>query len=284
MVAARQAMYVRHTLAFVAAFAIGGTSPGILMLPAAASAVPPQDVSVRSSGSSSDRLGDQSKIEIIRDVSGEFAKAVLSLPRGGDAFVYHVGKPLDTAKLHDMVRTRGAAVNGGDKVQITQLTLEAKRIVFEINGGGTRHFHLRDHLQVGMGGATNPVGSNAHPGEGMGANLILDYGRPLPEMTPDQLKQQLAPILDFSGETSATVAWIDTVSPEFRKDIQAHEAAVGMDEDMVIAALGRPEHKVRERDPDGNDMEDWIYGDPPAKTTFVTFAAGKVIRVKEFND
>jgi len=53
---------------------------------------------------------------------------------------------------------------------------------------------------------------------------------------------------------------------------------------MVIAALGRPEHKVRERDPDGNDTEDWIYGDPPAKTTFVTFASGKVIRVKEFND
>jgi hypothetical protein len=217
-------------------------------------------------------------------VSGEFAKAVLSLPRGGDAFTYHVGKPVDTAKLHDMVRTHGASVNSGDKVQITRLTFEAKRIVFEINGGGKTHFHFRDHLQVGMGGATNPVGTNAHPGEGRGADVILDYDRPLPEMTPEDLKHQLAPILDFGGETSATTSWIDTIPPEFKKDIQAHEAAVGMDEDMVIAALGRPEHKVRERDPDGNDTEDWIYGDPPAKTTFVTFAAGKVIRVKDFND
>ena len=285
MVAARQAMYVRHTLAFFAAFALCGNFPGVSILPAAASAAPAQGVSQPpSKSSSSDRLGDQSKIEIIRFVSGEFAKVVLPLPRGGDAFTYRVDKPLDSAKLHDLVRTHGAAVNAGDKVQITRLTFEAKRIVFEINGGGKTHFHLRDHLQVGMGGATNPVGTNAHPGEGRGANLILDYGRPLPEMTPDQLKQQLSPILDFAGEGSATVSWIDTVAPEFKKAIEAHQAAVGMNEDMVIAALGRPEHKVRERDPDGNDIEDWIYGDPPAKTTFVTFTAGKVIRVKDFND
>ena len=278
-------MHVRHTLAFFVALAICGNLACLPKFQAVAFAASPQAGSQRPSGTSAnDRLGDQSKIEIIRYVSGEFARVVLALPRGGEGFTYRVDKPLDTAKLHDMVRTHGAAVNGGDKVQITRLTLETKRIVFEINGGGATHFHLRDHLQVGMGGATNPVGTNSHPGEGLGANLILDYGRPLPEMTPDQLKQQLSPILDFAGETSATVAWIDTVPPEFKKAIQAHEATVGMDEDMVIAALGRPEHKVRERDPDGNDTEDWIYGDPPAKTTFVTFAAGKVIRVKEFND
>jgi hypothetical protein len=229
-------------------------------------------------------LGDRAKIEIIRDVSGEFAKDVLPLPRGGDGFVYRVDKPLDTAKLHELVRTHGAAVDQGDRVQITKIELEAKRIVFELNGGGKRHFHLRDHLEIGMGGATAPVGSTAHPGEGMGTSLILDYGRPLPEMTPDDLKKQLAPILDFGGQASATVAWIDTIPPEFKKSIQDHEAAVGMNEEMVIAALGRPQHKVRERDPEGKDTEDWIYGDPPAKTTFVTFEAGKVTRVKDFND
>jgi hypothetical protein len=278
-------MYVRHTLAFFAGFALCGNFLCVAAFHGTAFAAPPQGVSQPpSNSSSSDRLGDQSKIEIIRYVSGEFAKMVLPLPRGSDAFVYRVDKPLDTARLHDMVRTHGAAVNNGDKVQITQLTLEAKRIVLEINGGGKRHFHLRDHLQVGMGNTTNPIGTGVHPGEGTGTTLILDYGRPLPEMTPDQLKQQLSPILDFSNETSATVAWIDTVPPEFKKAIQAHEAAVGMDQDMVIAALGRPERKVRDRDSDGNDIEDWIYGNPPAKTTFVTFAAGKVIRVKDFND
>ena len=32
---------------------------------------------------------------------------------------------------------------------------------------------------------------------------------------------------------------------------------------MVIAALGRPDRKVREQDSEGNDTEDWIYGRPP---------------------
>jgi len=56
-----------------------------------------------------------------------------------------------------------------------------------------------------------------------------------------------------------------------------------MDHDMVIAALGRPDHKVRERTEQGEETEDWIYGDPPSKTVFVTFLGDKVIRVKEFN-
>ena len=50
----------------------------------------------------------------------------------------------------------------------------------------------------------------------------------------------------------------------------------------VLAALGHPARKVRSRDPEGNDTEDWIYGDPPAKTVFVTFISGKVTKVEEF--
>ena len=52
---------------------------------------------------------------------------------------------------------------------------------------------------------------------------------------------------------------------------------------MVLAAMGRPEKKVRQRDQEGNETEDWIYGKPPARTTFVTFIGEKVIRVKEFD-
>jgi hypothetical protein len=278
-------MCLRHTLALVMVFASCGGSANRFRFGLPAFGSPAQQPAQPTSPSSpTGSMGDPAKLQIIRFISGEFAKVVLPLPRGDDGFTYHVDKPLDTAKLHDMVRTHGAAVNQGDRVQITNLDLQSRRIVFEINGGGKKHFHLRDHLQIGMGGATAPVGSTAHPGEGMGATLILDYGRPLPDISADDLKKQLSPILDFSNQTSATVAWIDTVPPEFRKAIEAHEAAVGMDEDMVIAALGRPEHKVREKDPEGNDSEDWIYGDPPAKTTFVTFSAGKVVRVKEFND
>jgi hypothetical protein len=267
-------MCFRPTLVLACAFAFCGTATNSL------AQIPTEHTST----SSTDRLGDQSKLQLVRFVSGEYAKVVQALPRGGDGYVYHLDKPFDTMKLHDIVRTHGAAVNPGDRVQITKLDFESKRIVVEVNGGGKHHFHLREHLQIGMGGSTAPVGSTAHPGEGLGTTLVLDYGHPLQEMSPDDLKHTLSPILDFSNQTSATVAWIDTVPKEFRKDIEEHQAAVGMDQDMVIAALGRPEHKVREKDDQGKETEDWIYGNPPAKTVFVTFSAGKVVRVKEFND
>jgi hypothetical protein len=275
-------MCPRLTFVLVAAFAFSGSAPRNWHWNSPLYAQVP--VEHTSTSTASDRLSDQSKLQLVRDVSGEFAKDILALPRGADGWVYHLDKPIDTAKLHDIVRTHGAAVNPGDRVQITHLDFETKRIVVEINGGGKRHFHLRDHLQVGMGGATNPVGGDSHPGEGLGTSLVLDYGRPLGEMSPEDLKKTLSPILDFGGQTSASVAWIDTVPAEYRKNIQEHQAAVGMDEDMVIAALGRPEKKVREKDDEGKETEDWIYGDPPAKTTFVTFSAGKVVKVKEFND
>ncbi len=54
-----------------------------------------------------------------------------------------------------------------------------------------------------------------------------------------------------------------------------------MDRDQVVLALGKPRHKERSVDKDGNEIEDWIYGDPPGKITFVTFAGSKVVRIKE---
>jgi hypothetical protein len=55
-----------------------------------------------------------------------------------------------------------------------------------------------------------------------------------------------------------------------------------MTRDEVIAALGKPEHKVRETQPDGTEIEDWIYGTPPGKTVFVSFDGDMVIKVEQF--
>jgi hypothetical protein len=50
---------------------------------------------------------------------------------------------------------------------------------------------------------------------------------------------------------------------------------------MVMAALGPPDRKVRE-ERDGTEQEDWIYGSPPLKVTFVTFEEDKVVDVQEY--
>jgi hypothetical protein len=102
-------------------------------------------------------------------------------------------------------------------------------------------------------------------------------------MSPEDLKHDLSVMLDFSKQHSAAVNWIDSLPPQFQLAIKDHRAILGMDQEMVIASMGRAEKKVRERGPDGNETEDWIYGSPPAKTVFVTFEGDTVINVKEFN-
>jgi len=96
------------------------------------------------------------------------------------------------------------------------------------------------------------------------------------------LKQLLSPFLNFSKERSAAVQWFDTLPPEMKKAIQDRRPVVGMDREELVAAIGKPDHKVRERDSDGNDIEDWIYGQPPSKTVFVRFLGDHVTSIKQF--
>ncbi len=48
-----------------------------------------------------------------------------------------------------------------------------------------------------------------------------------------------------------------------------------------MLAIGKPRQKERNVTEDGTETEDWIYGEPPGKITFVTFTGSKVTRVKE---
>jgi hypothetical protein len=231
-------------------------------------------------------LKPQSRIEIIRYVSGEFAKAVKPLPGGKKGLKIPVGKAVNDKDLQQALRTGGIAANPGDTVQITALEFRSKEIVIQVNGGGKKAYHLRDHLQVGMGGVPAsriPQGTDVKSNEGNGSTLFLDYGRAIPDMSAEDLMNDLGPFLDFSKEHSAAVNWIDTLPPQFKDAIKDRKAVEGMDHEMVLAALGRPDHKVREHTPEGMQTEDWIYGTPPAKTVFVTFSGDKVIRVKEYD-
>ena len=290
-------MFLRSTLVLAAALVMGAATPDISYFRSTVGRqfdlnsldrAPAADVFVwvvQQGGGKTQpsQMGNQSKLTIVRFVDGEFAKVVQPLPHEKTGYKIVVGKPLNLDDLKNEVRREGAIASPGDTVQITNIEFRSKEIAIQINGGGRKKFHLRDHLQIGMGDVPPPM-TDDHPEEGRGTTLILDYGRPVPDLSPDDVKHALSVFLDFSKERSATVNWIDTLPPEFQQAIKEHRALVGMDQEMVIAALGRAEHKVREKDANGNDTEDWIYGTPPAKTTFVTFIGDKVVRVKIFND
>ena len=238
----------------------------------------------------SNTLLELSKLNLIRYVSGEFAKAVKPLPAGKEGFRLIVGKPLQTEILDRAVATHGAAVSTGDNVQITKLEFRAHQIVVDLNGGGRGKRRWRDHLQIGLGGAPMPTVHSTSsqdqgpPGmqPGMGSTIFVDFDKPLPDLTPDELKKLLSPFLNFSKERSAAVQWFDTLPPEMKKAIQDRKPVLGMDREELVAAIGKPDHKVRERDSDGNDIEDWIYGQPPSKTVFVRFMGDRVTSIKQF--
>jgi len=239
-------------------------------------------------------LQETSKLELIRYVSGEFAKARKPIPGGKDGVTMYADKPLDEEALNHAVVMRGAAVNTGDKAQITKLEFHERTIIVDVNGGGRPKKNWRDHIQIGMGGTPMPTGSTTTsnpngddqgpPGfqQGHGGTIYLQFAKNVPDLTPDELKTLLAPFLDFAKERSASVQWFDTLPPEMKKAITERKAVVGMDREEVVAAIGKPERKVRERDADGNDTEDWIYGRPPEKTVFVHFTGERVTTVKQY--
>jgi hypothetical protein len=277
-------MSLRAAFALIVALALSG-----LFLGAERASAGPQQVAPSSGNSGPAETAGQSKhltagteLLLVRYVDGEFAKAVRSIPAGRKGFKVELNKQINPQDLSDALRLYGTVANAGDQVQITRLDFDAHAIRVEINGGGRKHFNWRQHLQFGVGNLSSPP-PTSDPQQPTGGVLVVDFGRQeVPNLSADQLKADLAPFLDFSKHTAAQ-NWVDTLPPKYREAIKTHEAVVGMDHEMVIAAMGLPDKKIREWDEQGRETEDWIYGLPPAPSTFVTFDGENVVRVKRYS-
>jgi hypothetical protein len=86
--------------------------------------------------------------------------------------------------------------------------------------------------------------------------------------------------LDFEKQT-ATENYVEKLPEPVQNAIKANKAIEGMDRDQVLLALGKPRHKERNVTKEGAEVEDWIFGEPPGKITFVTFTGSKVTQIKE---
>lgn len=225
-------------------------------------------------------LSDENRIAILRGVSSEFARARVTLPRGDKPVVLNEKGDYNTNDLQALVMKFGPAVEVGQEFQITRIEFRSQEILFEINGGGKKKRKWTDHLQIGIGGSTQPV---SRPGteQATGSSLVLRFERAVPNLTADEVKQLLNRVMNFSPQ-SAAESYVETLPPEFKEAVAKHEARVGMDHDMVVASLGRPDRKIREKNKDGVDQEQWIYGTPPAKVLFIIFEGDKVVSIKEF--
>ncbi len=226
-------------------------------------------------------LKPASRVAILRGLVAESGLTLTPLPRGQAGLRLKAGGEIDQDGLLHELTHEGTAVAAKNMVQITKIEFRDKEIVFEINGGGKKKSKWYQHIEVGVGTQTAPISDpNASGITQNGSRITLEFASKLPDMTVDELKNYLSPVLDFEAKNPIQ-AFTAPVPPEFQKAIEEKQAVEGMSQDMVLAALGPPDRKVRE-ERDGVEQEDWIYGTPPLKTTFVTFEGDQVVKVEEY--
>jgi hypothetical protein len=225
-------------------------------------------------------LTDGTKMQLIRVLDAEFAHVRKYFPIGDKSMIIAPDgliKPGDDV-LFRMAQSFGAAAKVGDRVQITNIVFREKSVYLEINGGPKKKSKWYQHIQIsGMGGSTG--GTDPNQAQPTGAGMTVEFKKRVPEMTGAELKQILAPVLDFSVKTASEV-FIDTLPPKIKQAVKNHEVLVGMNHDMVVMAKDRPPQKVRERDDKGQVYEEWIYGAPPQDVVFVRFVGDEVVQVK----
>jgi dipeptidyl aminopeptidase/acylaminoacyl peptidase len=224
-------------------------------------------------------LTSEERVDLIRGLTAEYATAKVAFPRSKKPLTVDPKGAYDRQHWDVTGREFGPAARVGDVVQITKVELDDNRIVFEINGGmkGGRKWY--DRIQVGTGGRTAPISNGSYSVAPSGTTVALVFPDRLPALNTAKVKEIMAPLLDFNMR-SATEHYVESLPPEIQTAIKEKKAREGMTRDQVLLALGRPKHKTRETK-DGNELEDWVYGDPPGRITFVTFDGDKVIRVKE---
>jgi hypothetical protein len=220
------------------------------------------------------------RLDLIRGLMSEVAVAKIAMPRGKHGVYLNAQGQLDQARADAELRQNGAAIRPGLPVEITKVEFKGDRIVFEINHGGKSGKKWYQHIEIGMGTATQPIApDNGAPILAYGSFVSLKVPGNLADLTVPRVKQLLGAALDFERH-APTVLYSASVPPKIKAAIQKHEVLVGMDRDAVLSAKGPPDRKVREVH-DGAEQEDWIYGLPP-HVLFVTFDGDTVNAVRQY--
>jgi hypothetical protein len=227
------------------------------------------------------KITPEGRITLIRGLNAELGFARKPFPFGKTGLTLKAKDGSVTPndqQLEGMMAGFGPAVKVGDRARITDMKFKDKSIIFDINGGPVKKKKWYEHIQVsGMGGSVSP-GQPTDDSNLRGSCVELSFDKFVPDLTPDQVKQLLDPVLNFHAK-SASEAYLERIPPVAKAAIKDHRVLVGMDREMVLNAKGKPPQKVREKDGDV-DYEEWIYGTPPADVEFVRFVGDEVTQVK----
>lgn len=225
------------------------------------------------------KLRDEDKVVLLRSLMAEYATAKILIPRSKKALTVEQDGRYNPQEWQSAGDKNGVAARAGDLVQFTKVNIQDNRIEFELNGGmGGRKWYQGLEIGMGSSGRTMPVARQGLNISG-GTKMMLRFAKDDPPRTVEEVKDLLGDIFDFN-QRSAAEQYMESLSPEVKQAIEEKKAIQGMDREQVALALGKPVRKVRETK-DGIEIEDWIYGQPPGKITFVSFDGNEVIEVRE---
>jgi hypothetical protein len=226
-------------------------------------------------------MSRQTRFQIIRDFETQLVYSRTTFPMNtkglrlkGDVITPN-GEELRQALL-----LWGPAIKPGDPAHISLVHIKDDHIHFEINGGPVRRkkWYKRVEISGANGPPVTPGGGDEPQSNPHGSFVDVYFGKYVPEMTAQQLRALLYPVLDFNARNKEQ-AYLDTVPPKVKEAIQAHRVLVGMNQEMVLHAKGKPPRKVRERDGE-TEYEEWIYGEAPADVDFVRIVNDEVVQVE----
>jgi len=200
------------------------------------------------------------------------------LPRSRKPLEFDAKTGYDKNLWAEIAKESGPAARTGDQVQITKIDLEDTKIVLQINGGfkGGRKWY--DNVQVGMGGGTAPISRGNSSNAPGGTSIAILFHQPLEPVKAAAIKKMLETVIDFEN-----IASLKSTPRRSRRSAAGHQGQArhrGHEPRAGGHGARRPAHKSRETK-DGIEEEDWVYGTPPGRITFVTFSGDKVIKVKE---
>ncbi|MGC2107873.1 MAG: hypothetical protein WA655_00055 [Candidatus Korobacteraceae bacterium] len=261
-------------------FSLVVTTALLLAMPVSADDTKSQTNTKPQTSTSSEKMTPQTRLVVMRDLTAERVFVRVPFPRGERGLEIKNGVVTPNAQqVAQLMTEHGLAAKAGDRVVITNVVVKEKSIVLDINGGAKKHEKWYQHVSVGAGGGTAPIGGAPKSLEATGSVVTLEFDKYVPELTGEQVRKLLDPVFDFKALTEAE-AYEKTLPPKVQEAIKNHKVLVGMDRDMVIYSKGRPPNKVRDRDDKGSEYEEWIYGTPPQEVQFVRFQGGLVTRLE----
>jgi hypothetical protein len=225
-------------------------------------------------------MDEKTRLLLIRQLVAEHGFAMRPFPLGHQGLTLAANGLLAPAgeEYLRMITEEGTSAKPGDRLVLTDVKIDSRKIVFLLNGGpDLKHRFLRN-IEIGP---TPDYGTSVIRDDGkepVGSRLTLTFGGQIPELTSAEVKALLAPLISFDVKTPVQ-AFTDTLPATLKDAILNHRVMVGMTTDMVLFAKGAPQTKMREMD--GQiPFEEWIYGKPPDEVDFVRINGNRVIRVE----